>query len=76
MRMHPALCPWPTDHPARSATAGEGTLGVHPALRPRPAASSVSAVRGVQSSRSPTLEMRPCGHGCLGQLKTAEPPTH
>lgn len=59
---------------AHGTTGGEGMLGVHPA--PRPAASSVSAVRGAQSARSPTLEMRTWGHGCLGQLKTAEPPTH
>ena len=74
VRMHPEPCPWPTDRPAHSATAGEGALGVHPTLRPT--ASSVSAVRGVQSSQSPTLETRTCGHGRLGQLKKAELPTH
>ena len=47
--MHTALCPWPTDRPARSATAGEGTLGVPPALHP---ANSAPAVRGARSSWS------------------------
>lgn len=44
--------------------------GRYAGCSPRTAACRLpmSVVRGVQSARSPTLEMRTCGRGCLGQL--------